>query len=1677
MESNPSVLLKEKKGRYRLHHCLDLFSHLWMAEDRLTRREVVIKTADSTDEVNRLQREFQILTDLHHPNLPVIHDLWIDGDQGYLILEVIEGETLASRIQAQLPWSSDEFFSVLFQLILALDYLERKGIVHRDIKPQNILIGKRKANLPHVKLIDFGLALHGDEIFLQASSAPAGTIQYAAPETIKKISLDHRSDIYSLGVVGYEWITGHNPFEAGDLVQTVVRQIEVQPPEPVSRFDFIPPEFGRIILKCIQKNPDLRYQNISELWTDLLSIPEIRKHAESFSFEAYLNEGLFADEETIRIIVQSIQQARQQEQLTTIRLTAEDFVNVPAWIQTLKRRLTIGGARVFDVLADRNQPEWHYLSELAKALSMPNVIEDASENTEEQFFSNDNPDEWITLMSALAGANRGTVWLIGHSFYLSPKEKSFWRELKKNKERIPLVCVEITPPGTESLADSSDAVLTLPGFTHDHIGAYLRHLLFDIPAETECLDYLSRVAGSDPAMAKETVRYWIHQKKWKFNGQHYVCVCSDADAVPVSLPLMIEVRLAQLNDDEQHRLKKLSLYPAEWSPEAVRIAWDNHPDPELIRSLEKAGFIRRSGNRIGINGSVLQDLLYQSIPAEERKFAHQQLAEKLEKINPEENASQIAFHWFNAGFPDRALGYFIHAGKTFQMSGQWAMAKQMYEAAEMILQDRSSYPDEKLQILECLIQIYDFLGEREHQRQTLERFGDIARKTTPEWHLRFYLAQANYYERISDFARMEQTLIEAGELAERHQIPVRYRVYRLLGKSYYQRARWQDALIQYQKALRVMPEETEPALRNEIFNGMGTIQATLGYDQDAQRTFTQAVIIAQQTGDVRAEVNALMNLGYLAHRLHREEEALGYYQKVEERIQTLRNPKFEQRLLQYRGISYRNLHQLEQALKCFERAAVISENLKDRQTLGKSFAEQAFIYQWLGDIPRALQLIEKSLSIAEELQNRKDQIARYLRKTDLLIDQGNLEEASASLQQAYADNEILSDPEWRIYAAWVSARLQYRKALQQNDISVPDPDFLREPIETCEKQGFRSLQVLLLDLQSSIQEYLNKPDKALETAQKAIQILQEYPVSEFDLLPVWLHVFRLLQKNKAPQDVCRQVMDQAVQKIVATEKQFSRSVLREKYHNKPVVQEILQAHSVFNDEQRQFQMRSYTVMHDIVQTINSELDPETVFERVLDEALRHTGADRGVILLKKEDSEELEVQAARHIHPEEWMDVAQISQSVVRDVVASGQPVVTADAQQDERFRERRSVAAYHIRSVMCVPLKIRDQLVGAVYVDKQFDADYFNRANVEFLEFFAHLAAIAVENARRYGRIRDEKTSLEKANIDLRLLAEEKYIVHRIVGRSKPMREVIRLIELAATHEAPVLIEGESGTGKELVARAIHFNSPRKSHPFVAVDCGALQENLLESELFGYKKGAFTGAHADKKGLFEEADGGTLLMDEIANTTLNFQAKLLRVLQEGEIRRLGDTKTRKLNVRIIAATNQILSEEVRRSTFREDLFYRLNVFRIALPPLRERREDIPLMIRHFVDHFNVLHKKSVQTISPALLDRLQRYDWPGNVREMENIIQRMVILANDNSLTLSLLPEELRESAPLEVNSEETPFLNNLQELEAYLYAVEKNFWIQILKQSEGNKSKAAERLGIKRTTLNDRLKKFGLL
>jgi Nif-specific regulatory protein len=498
-------------------------------------------------------------------------------------------------------------------------------------------------------------------------------------------------------------------------------------------------------------------------------------------------------------------------------------------------------------------------------------------------------------------------------------------------------------------------------------------------------------------------------------------------------------------------------------------------------------------------------------------------------------------------------------------------------------------------------------------------------------------------------------------------------------------------------------------------------------------------------------------------------------------------------------------------------------------------------------------------------------------------------------------------------------------------------------------------------------------------------------------------------------------------------------------------------------------VRELSLLFGISQQFNETLDLNDVLQSVLKMMADQMGFVRGALTILNRKTGEIVLDESYGLLPEEQEKGKYLlGEGITGKVVETGQPFIVPKISEEPLFlnrtKSRSSIHASEL-SFICVPVKNGKEVIGALSVDRPFDIDASLEDDARLLSI---IASCLSQSVRLRQLAQEETEKLKKENARLQEELKNIHAPKNIIGTSKAMRVVYSLVEKVSPASTTVLLLGESGVGKEMVAQAIHYGSGRGVGPFIKFNCAAIPESLIESELFGHEKGAFTSASASRKGRFELADGGTIFLDEIGEIPLSTQTKLLRVLQEKEIERVGGSETISVNVRILAATNRNLEELIKEGRFREDLYYRLNVFPILVPPLRERKTDIILLADRFIEKFSAEHSKSVTQISPPAIDMLLAHHWPGNVRELENCIERAVILSSGSVIHSYNLPPSLQSSTQ---GISETK--GSLREK---LEKVEIESIISEMEKAGGNMAKAARALGITERMIGLRMNKYAI-
>ena len=487
----------------------------------------------------------------------------------------------------------------------------------------------------------------------------------------------------------------------------------------------------------------------------------------------------------------------------------------------------------------------------------------------------------------------------------------------------------------------------------------------------------------------------------------------------------------------------------------------------------------------------------------------------------------------------------------------------------------------------------------------------------------------------------------------------------------------------------------------------------------------------------------------------------------------------------------------------------------------------------------------------------------------------------------------------------------------------------------------------------------------------------------------------------------------------------------------------------------------------VAKQLLTESTVDDLLSLAIDKTIELSNAERGMIILFGEKEEKL-FQVARNLKKEDIKNPKfEVSRTIIKSVEKLKEPIYLENALEDPSLNKSDSVKRLRILSVICLPLLYDDQIFGVIYLDNRSIQGVFQQSTFDFVKELGGFISLAAYQALQRKQLTNNVSNLEKQ-------LRDKYCFEGIIGHHPKMFDVLQLVSKVADSNATILIQGESGTGKELIAKAIHFNSSRKGKPFITINCGALPENLLESELFGHVRGAFTGAVNERIGWFEKTNGGTIFLDEVSEMSPALQVKLLRILQTGEYSKVGNTEIHFCDVRVVSATNKDLLQLVKDGEFRDDVFYRLNVVEITLPPLRERKSDIPLLIKHFLDFYNRKNNKNIKKISSPVENQLMTYNFPGNIRELENIMIRAITLVDGDTIEIFHLPPRFSVNEQAQKNTYQSITLTEAKRLAAF--KAEKEFIIDCLEITKGHITKAAKIAGMDGGNFHRILTKHGI-
>lgn len=1686
-----------------------LSGKVYEARDSMTKNIVALKIFSSADQslLPFFKNEFHVLTKLRHPNLIEVFDFGITPDLSpYFTMEYLHGETLSQNtfMKKSGEMNYELVYSIIYQIAHVLDYIHSQHVLHGDLKPSNIFLipDEKKANEYIVKLMDFGLS----HLRTETPVGLSGTLEYIAPEIIRGEKTDARSDLYSLGVILYELVTGVSPFR-DETPRGVLSKHLTHLPIPIRELTRgIPGDLSACIHKLLEKDPAHRYYSAFELleYIGALSGKEIAR-TDHRTVSVTLPGGTKVKREREKSKITETA-ARSMESAQVVLITGEHGIGKSHLLRELKTEFQLTEKKVLHVTCTSHDTSFEPViiflqqilqqAEIAKKYSSQlNILSSSFPQIFTQHHISKIPPlekeaEKFRLFHAAASILTATEFLSAMFFFddlhaADALTKEFIPYLVSYLEanRCPgyFLLLSSEHPHGEISESSWLTKMEIQAFTLQETTEYIQSI-FRKAASTSFVQTIQRQTGGNPLFIDELLTFCADQKiiertkyGWMIHEQDNL-----SRLFPKSLTETYLKKFHNLSPEEKDIITTLALspLPIEFDLLAFVTAFDRERIVRASLQLYDSELIDMNRSRYRLKKEEFAPIIRDNIDAGKRSALHDRFIAYYDKgkqtsvINP----FVLATHYLGSSQPDRAYPYLLSAGEEARHQFAYA-ASAGYLSKALTFSDKTSGSGDRFDVLMKLCSVYNVLAQRQQEADCIEESMIIAAQLNDNVKLAsVYENQTEYYLALGEYDRAKKSAEKALTLFEKiGDAKGAAKSLAKIGWTYYRKRQGDELKQYYHRALQTFRDIDAPIEEGNALIDLGLAGFYIfGSSQEALQNFGKAREKFEQAQFKPGIARALGNSGLQMFDIGDYDAALRCYddaQKIYTEIGDRRGSALAQNAL---GQALLAVGQFSDALRYLESGLKIAKEIRDLHAQERNLENLGELYLTLGVYDTSLNYYEQAKLIAEKINNSIGIISNEIEIAGVLTERKEFERAIKLL--AHAKEQLAERTDINV-ACW----LEYRSgmcfhSMGGNKNVATASEYFRALGDLADQHGLDSLRIIARSYLALCLAQQGNSEHALELSESALELLQTQKKvigGEQDIL---LHHAKILRANKRTSEATAYI-ERAHEHLMEraktiTDSELYRSYLEHVRLNTEIIREFAALHRSDSIQAlAAVRERNLKTLYDVSRTINSILDLPTLLDTIMDSALQTMNGERGMIFLIEND--QLTLKVARNVETQTVSDATEISLSIMNDVIHGGKPIIVSDAQQDAEFKDRQSVKNFKIHSLICVPIQSKEKLIGTVYVDSRADAFQsvmFSEMDVEFLEAFANLAAIALDNARLHAHLKEE-------NVYLRKEVEEKFAFEHIVGRCAPMMQLYQQIRGATASEGNVLIMGESGTGKELVARAIHYNGPRKAEHFVPVDCGALPDTLLESELFGYKKGAFTGAYTDKRGLFEEAHLGSLFLDEIGNTSLAFQAKLLRVLQEGEYRRVGDTESRFVNVRVVCATNKDLQVEMKEGRFRQDLFFRLNVIPITVPTLRERTSDIPLLVQHFIEQHNIKFKANVKGISKELIDYLSTLPWVGNVRELENLISRMLVYAPEDILSLKHLPPDFVEAQPRSGSPTDFSVSLRLPKRLSTLHEAEREHINYVLRHTNGNKTEAAKILNIKRTTLVERMKKLGMM
>ncbi|HWM94549.1 MAG TPA: sigma 54-interacting transcriptional regulator [Thermoanaerobaculia bacterium] len=1664
-------------------------------------RPLALKVAlcpSDPEDLARFRHEVRLLSEARHPNVVEVYDFGVlPGDFPFLTLELLDGFSQGGV--AGIGW--DAFYDLAIQAAAGLAHIHRQGVVHMDIKPANLGLADGR-----LKILDFGLA--------QEARGPLdrrirGTLAYTAPEVLLQDDYDHRADLYSLGMTLFELATGVLPSGGREDMDAVRFHLEGELPDPLRVRPDMPPELARILLRLLRRDPADRYASAGRLLADLgqaagRPLDTTAAAALSFSEGKVLASRLVGRDEVLGRLRGALAEAAEGRG-GAILIEGREGVGKSRLLREFRLFASIEGAQVArgssaGITGIPLAPFLEALRELGIEVRTDARSGETDRRERYRLYQ-----EISDSLAARAGSGPPVVLLLDDLHLAGEENEELLAYLGEGLRGSRVLAVgtrrsEGAPPeadgpaqriellpldsaGTSQLVDASLGTASLPasfyGWVHDHtqgLPAEVQQVLRQL-VDDEVLQY--RDGGWKPSLP--ALARWAEGRDaqgWdRFTGLPAPERKALEAAVVIAEPFPLALLAGLLGEDRQEVYGGLAALVAHG----------------FLDRLQEPG-----GARYQVGRRAFRQTLYSTLEPERRARLHRRLAELLEaRLLQGETGlvTAVAEHFWRGGERSRSLPYLIRAAAEATSVYAYAQAAGFYgraaEAAEA--GNDGTAPQALIAQAEALTSAGSFSKALKVYQELIRR-PDLDRALLARLHLRNGRLHTRVGEPEAALASHEEGL---RRLAGLHQTDLEVDL--LHGKALALRdlGDWEGAFSAARSALARAGWQGLDRQRANLLNTLGNLYANRGDFRRAGRLTRRGLWIAERAGEEVLGLRLRNNLGNILWKTGRFDLALDLYSRnlaFYERTNDLWGQLFA---LNNLGILECSRGNWKAAHEPLTRSIEVTRRLGARETEAAQHLNLGEAEEVLGNWPRAQRHLERALKLREDTPDHPDRLAVLAQLASLDRKRGRVAEAEKKAREALAGAE--SDPD-----LLAQCHLQLGLIERDRDNLKASGVHLKKALELAGEADIRQMLARVHTALADLALREDEPEEAGRHAAEARQRVEEtgdrFALARLLVVEARIAAardeidrgerlfsqgVRLFEELETPYEHARGLyewglrtwnVDTALRRLRQALSSFERLGAETESRRVSGALESIREHQRFSSGRG-----GSSVLYEVGKVINSSLDLQEVLARTMDLVLERLGAERGMIVLADRLTKELEVAVARNLGREDAKEGQKLSESVVRRVIETREPVLAVDALSDGRFAGSDSIVARHILSILCVPLAIRDRMAGAIYVDHRESRHLFGKSDLEFLVAFADQAAIAIENARLYGEQASARQRLKEENESLRNEILSTHNLGSMIGKSRAIVELKQMVEKVAQSNSTVLIRGESGTGKGLVARILHSISPRRQAPFIHFNCAALPETLVESELFGHEKGAFTGASGQRPGRFELANHGTIFLDEIGKVSMSIQSKLLRVVEEKEFERVGGTRTLQADVRVIAATNLEIEEAIRRNEFREDLYYRLNILPIVLSPLRQRKEDIPYLVQHFLAKVSRDQGRPAKELDPAVLDLFYTYDWPGNVRELEAAVHRAFVLSSADVL----IPEDFvwiahhvrGKAVPHPADAPASPVMRLAEGgYEEALERYDRQLIAAGLVQTHGRIRETARLLGIARNTLRAKMKRYGL-